>query len=164
MISAVDLIKGIGVYLGFETIYVEGATGYFDTNYLGKAEGALNGLKHLDFVFVHVEAPDEAGHSGDIKEKIQAIESFDEKVVGTMIENMSMFDDYRIIVASDHFTPICMKTHTSDPAPFAWAGRKELESVSKGPGFTEKSAKESGLIFEKGYDLMPDFLDNQNNT
>ena len=164
VISAVDLIKGIGVYLGFETIYVEGATGYFDTNYLGKAEGALNGLKHLDFVFVHVEAPDEAGHSGDIKEKIQAIESFDEKVVGTMIENMSMFDDYRIIVASDHFTPICMKTHTSDPAPFAWAGRKELESVSKGPGFTEKSAKESGLIFEKGYDLMPDFLDNQNNT
>jgi len=158
VISAVDLIKGIGVYLGFETIYVEGATGYFDTKYLGKAEGALNGLKHLDFVFVHVEAPDEAGHSGDIKEKIRAIESFDEKVVGTMIDNMSMFDDYRIIVASDHFTPICKKTHTSDPAPFALAGGKELESISEGPGFTEKAAKESGLIIEKGYNLMPYFL------
>ncbi len=158
VISAVDLLKGIGFYAGFESIPVEGATGYLDTNYRGKAEGAVTGLEHLDFMFVHVEAPDEASHNGNIEEKIQAIEAFDEKVVGIVLEGMTQFDDYRIMVASDHFTPICKKTHTSEPAPFAWADKKELESGREGPGFTEESAKQSGLIFEKGHDLMPAFL------
>ena len=160
VISAVDLLKGIGVYAGFETIKVAGATGYLDTNYRGKAKGALDGLEHLDFLFVHVEAPDEAGHSGNMKEKIQAIESFDEKVVGTVMGGLDAFKDYRIMVASDHFTPICKKTHTSEPTPFAWASKKELESAPDGQGFTEANAKESGLVIEKGYDLMPVFLDN----
>lgn len=158
VISAVDLLKGIGHYAGFESIYVKGATGLLNTNYRGKAEGALKGFEHLDFVLVHVEAPDEAGHDGNIEEKILAIEAFDEKVVGTVLQGMTVFDDYRIMVASDHYTPICKRTHTSDPAPFAWAGKKELESVSEGAGFTEQYAKQSDLIFEKGYDLMSAFI------
>jgi 2,3-bisphosphoglycerate-independent phosphoglycerate mutase len=158
IISAVDLLRGIGIYAGFETIRVKGATGYLDTNYIGKAEGALKGLERLDFLFVHVEAPDEASHNGKIDEKIQAIEAFDEKVVGTVLKGMDVFDDYRILVVSDHLTPICKKTHTNDPTPFAWASKKELTSTSKGPGFTEQSAMESGLTFQKGHDLMPAFL------
>jgi len=158
VISAVDLLKGIGFFAGFESIYVEGATGYLDTNYRGKAEGALNALEHLDFMFVHVEAPDEASHNGNTEEKIRAIEAFDEYVVGVVLEGMTQFDDYRILVASDHFTPICKKTHTGEPTPFAWADKKELESELKGPGFTEESAKRSGLFFEKGHDLMKIFL------
>ena len=158
VISAVDLLKGIGFYAGFESIFVEGATGYLDTNYRGKAEEAIKGLKHLDFMLVHVEAPDEASHNGNIEEKIQAIEAFDEKVVGTVLEGMAQFDDYRIMVASDHFTPICKRTHTGEPTPFAWAGKKEIRSGPEGPGFTEESASQSGLIFEKGHDLMATFL------
>jgi len=158
VISAVDLLKGIGHYVGFESIDVKGATGFLDTNYRGKAEGALKGLGHLGFLLVHVEAPDEAGHDGNIEEKILAIEAFDEKVVGTVLRGMTDFDDYRIMVASDHYTPICTRTHTSDPAPFAWAGKKELESVSEGGGFTEKAAKQSEIIFEKGHDLMSAFI------
>ena len=158
VISAVDLLKGIGFYAGFESIFVEGATGYLDTNYRGKAEEAIKGLKHLDFMFVHVEAPDEASHNGNIEEKIQAIDAFDEKVVGPVLEGMAQFDDYRIMVASDHFTPICKRTHTGEPTPFAWAGKKEIRSRPEGPGFTEESASQSGLIFKKGHDLMATFL------
>jgi len=158
VISAVDLLKGIGFYAGFESIEVEGATGYLDTNYVGKAKGALEGLEHLDFFFVHVEAPDEAGHNGNIEEKLQAIEDFDEKVVGTVLEGMKQFEDYHIMVVSDHYTPICKKTHTREPAPFAWAGKGELESGIKGPAYTEKSAEKSEIIFEQGHELMSDFL------
>ncbi|MBW1903328.1 MAG: cofactor-independent phosphoglycerate mutase [Deltaproteobacteria bacterium] len=161
VISAVDLLKGIGFYAGFESIFVEGATGYLDTNYRGKAEEAIKGLKHLDFMFVHVEAPDEASHNGNIEEKIQAIEAFDEKVVGTVLEGMAQFDDYRIMVASDHFTPICKRTHTGEPTPFAWADKEEIRSGPEGPGFTEESASQSGLIFKKGHDLMTTFLGRQ---
>ncbi len=158
VISAVDLIKGIGVYAGLKPIHVEGATGYLDTNYLGKAEEALKGLKDLDFVFLHVEAPDEASHNGNYKEKIEAIEHFDEKVVGAILEGLRHFQDYRVMVVSDHFTPIAKKTHTNEPTPFAWAGKREIDALPQGPGFTEQSARESGLIFEKGHDLMPAFL------
>ncbi|MBW1784343.1 MAG: cofactor-independent phosphoglycerate mutase [Deltaproteobacteria bacterium] len=158
VISAVDLLKGIGVYAGFKSIAVEGATGYLDTNYSGKAQEALTALTDLDFIFVHVEAPDEASHSGDVGDKIQAIESFDEKVVGAVMRGLEQFTEYRIMVASDHFTPISIKTHASDPAPFAWADKGELASGKKGVPFTEASAKASGLQFEKGYDLMPSFL------
>ena len=158
VISAVDLIKGIGFYAGLESIEVEGATGYLDTNYRGKAEGAIKGLEHLDFCFVHVEAPDEAAHNGNVEEKLQAIEDFDEKVVGNVIEGLGRFDDYRIMVASDHYTPICKKTHTREPAPFAFAGKAELESGVEGPGYTETSARESGYHFEKGHELIGAFL------
>lgn len=158
VISAVDLIKGIGTYIGFKPIYVEGATGYLNTNYKGKAEEALHGLKDLDIVFVHVEAPDEAGHNGNYKEKIQAIELFDEKVVGTVLKGLRKFEDYRVMVVSDHFTPIIKKTHTSEPAPFAWADKSALESTPATVPFTESTALTSGLLIDPGHALMDDFL------
>jgi 2,3-bisphosphoglycerate-independent phosphoglycerate mutase len=158
VISAVDLIKGIGIYAGFRPIHVEGATGYLDTNYRGKAEGALKGIEHLDLVFLHVEAPDEASHNGSCEEKIQAIEAFDREVVGVVMEGMRKYDDYRIMVVSDHFTPIVKKTHTDDPAPFAWADTKGLNSPHKKTAFTEISARESSLFFESGHELMKAFL------
>ena len=159
VISAVDLLKGIGVYAGFKIIDVEGATGYLDTNYSGKANEALKALDALDFMFVHVEAPDEASHEGSISKKIQAIEAFDEKVVGRVLEGMEKFDNYRILVAADHFTPISMKTHSTDPTLFAWAGKAELAAGRVGSRFTERFAMESGLHYLKGHDLLPAFLE-----
>ncbi len=158
VISAVDLIKGIGRYAGFTPIYVEGATGYLNTNYIGKTQGALNGLDTMDFVFVHVEAPDEAGHNGNYREKIEAIERFDKYVVGVALEGLKKFNDYRIMVVSDHYTPVIKKTHTAEPAPFAWATRKELESPKEVKGFTEKTAVTSGLFIDHGHRLMACFL------
>ena len=158
VISAVDLLKGIGVYAGFVPIHVEGATGYLNTNYRGKAEAALKGLTSLDFIFLHVEAPDEAGHHGNYREKIQAIEDFDQKVVGIVGEGLRDLEDYRIMVLSDHLTPIPKRTHTGEPTPFAWASKKEIESVLEGPPFTEASARQSGLIFERGHELIEPFL------
>ncbi len=158
VISAVDLIKGMGIYMGFKPIHVDGATGYLDTNYHGKAEGALEGIKKFDLVFLHVEAPDEAGHNANWEEKIQAIESFDKEVVGTVLEGMKEHTDYRIMVISDHFTPIVKKTHTNDPTPFAWAGKAELARMPGGSRFTERNAAGSGLFFEKGHELMSVFL------
>ena len=158
VISAVDLLKGIGVYAGLRPIHVEGATGYLDTNYAGKAREALTALQDLDFMFVHVEAPDEASHSGNVGEKIEAIESFDEKVVGAVLSGLEQFPEYRAMVASDHFTPISMKTHATDPAPFAWASRSELAAGKAGVPFTEEAAKASSLHFKKGHELMAAFL------
>jgi 2,3-bisphosphoglycerate-independent phosphoglycerate mutase len=158
VISAVDLIKGIGGYAGFTPIHVEGATGYLNTNYRGKAQGALDGLNNMDFVFVHVEAPDEAGHNGNYKEKIEAIERFDKDVVGVAIDGLKKFNDYRIMVVSDHYTPIIKKTHTSEPAPFAWATRKELDAVKHVKGFTEKNAINGNLLMAPGHTLMIHFL------
>ncbi len=158
VISAVDLIRGIGGYAGFTPIHVDGATGYLNTNYRGKAQAALNGLKDMDFVFVHVEAPDEAGHNGNYKEKIEAIERFDKDVVGVALNGLKSFDDYRIMVVSDHYTPIIKKTHTSEPAPFAWATRKELESINQAKGFTEKNAINGNLLIAPGHTLMKHFL------
>jgi 2,3-bisphosphoglycerate-independent phosphoglycerate mutase len=158
VICAVDLIRGIGIYAGFAPIRVEGATGYLDTNYLGKAEAALRALQNCDFVLLHVEAPDEAGHSGNTQEKIEAIEAFDEKVVGTILKGLEEFASYRILVVSDHLTPITKKTHTSEPTPFAWASDKELELSAIGPPYTEAAAQKSELIFEDGHKLMSSFL------
>ena len=158
VISAVDLIKGIGIYAGFRPIHVEGATGYLDTNYRGKADGLLKGIEDLDLVFLHVEAPDEASHNGSWEEKIQAIESFDREVVGVVLEGLKGYDDYRIMVVSDHFTPIIKKTHTNDPTPFAWSDANALKSLGKKNVFTENSAKESGMFFESGHELMNAYL------
>jgi 2,3-bisphosphoglycerate-independent phosphoglycerate mutase len=158
VISAVDLIKGMGAYIGLRPIHVEGATGYLHTNYKGKAEEALKALQEIDFIFLHVEAPDEAGHNGNYEEKIQAIELFDEKVVGTVVDGLARFKDYRVMVVSDHFTPIIKKTHTSEAAPFAWAGKSELESISRTVPFTENAATANGLLIPAGHELMDGFL------
>ena len=161
VVCAVDLIKGIGTYAGFNPIEVEGATGYLDTNYQGKARAALKALQIRDFVLLHVEAPDEAAHNGNYKEKIQAIEAFDEQVVGIVLKGLTHYGAYRIMVVSDHYTPIVEKTHTADPPPFAWGTKEELEAApppSSNSPFTEASALKSGLFFDDGHELMPSFL------
>lgn len=158
VISAVDLIKGMGVYAGFTPIPVEGATGYLNTNFRGKALAALEALRSLDFVLLHVEAPDEASHQGNVAEKIEAIEAFDAKVVGPVLGGLRAHSDYRVLVVSDHLTPIVKRTHSSEPTLFAWAGKSELESHAPSGAFNEVAAGQSGLIFEQGHTLIQAFL------
>lgn len=161
VISAVDLIKGIAINAGLSPLEVPGATGYLDTNYLGKAEYALKALEENDFVFVHVEAPDEAAHSGEIDNKIKAIEDFDRMVVKTILEGMRQFEEYKVMVLPDHRTPIVKKTHTSEWVPFALCGSTNLKEGSKQHvEFNEESAEKSGLFIENGFDLMDFFIKN----
>lgn len=150
IISAVDLLKGIGKYAGLDLINVPGATGYLDTNFSGKAEYALKSLEDHDFAFVHVEAPDEAAHIGDLEAKIKAIEDFDEKVVGSMLNGLA--GDYRILVMPDHFTPISIKTHTREPVPFAIYS--SIESADYVARFDELAAKEGVFGLVEGHRLM----------
>ncbi len=161
IISAVDLVNGIGIYAGLDVIQVPGATGYLDTNYKGKGEYAIQALDDHDFVFVHVEAPDEAGHMGNLKAKIQAIEDFDEKVVGTVLKAaMGYSEAITIMVLPDHPTPVARRTHTSVPIPFAvysTAGDKpddaqafDEESVKKGSFGTVYAADLVGMLIQSG--------------
>ncbi|OGU00812.1 MAG: cofactor-independent phosphoglycerate mutase [Geobacteraceae bacterium GWC2_48_7] len=152
VISAVDLIKGIGICAGFDVVNVEGATGYIDTNYLGKAQAALKALESHDFVYVHVEAPDEASHSGRMDHKIQAIEDFDKLVVGTVMEGIKKFGEYAILCTPDHPTPVHLMTHTSEPVPFV------IYRGGENPGngaasYDEGEAKATGLTVD-GHNLM----------
>ncbi len=156
VISAVDLIRGIGKYAGLDPILVPGATGFLDTNYAGKVAAALEALKQKDLVFVHVEAPDEAGHSGELKLKLQAIEDFDAKIVGPLLAGLKALGDHRVLVLCDHFTPISLKTHSSEPVPY-------ILYDSRTPGnhnrpYTEAAAQDSGLLLEQGADLLPRLL------
>ncbi|MBW6470529.1 MAG: cofactor-independent phosphoglycerate mutase [Methanosarcinaceae archaeon] len=161
IISAVDLLKGIGIYAGLDVIEVPGATGYLDTNYSGKAEYAIESLKDHDFVFVHVEAPDEAGHMGDVDAKIKAIEDFDKLVVGRILEYaLESDEDITILVMPDHPTPISIKTHTSDPVPFA-----VYSTAGIGPDpddaakFDEDSAKQGSFGTVYAADLVQMLID-----
>lgn len=156
VISAVDVVKGIGVSCGLSVVDVPGATGYFDTDYNAKAEYAISSLKEYDFVLVHVEAPDEAGHIGDVRAKISAIEDFDEKVVGPILSYIRKQKDYRVCVLPDHATPIDVKTHVEDMVPFAIYG-KGMNRMSGLP-FDEMSAKQSGIVISAGHELMGHFL------
>lgn len=158
VISAVDLIKGLGAFAGLEVIEVPGATGYLDTDYLAKARYALKALEKKDFVFIHVEAPDEAGHEGMLNEKIKAIEDLDEKVVGTMLQGMKKFGDFRVMVLPDHPTPLCMKTHARDPVPYAIYDSRQDGRTGK--TFDEKSL-DSGLFIGEGYRLMDLFINDR---
>jgi len=157
IISAVDLIKGIGRIIGLDVIDVPGATGYYDTNYLGKAEYAIDSLKHKDFVFVHVEAPDEAGHNGDLREKIYSVEKFDKFVVGTVLNHFkSSSEEFRILVLSDHATPVALKTHSRDDVCFAMYGTDIEQGAIK--HFNEKEARLTKFRIDKGYELMEFFI------
>ena len=119
VISAVDLIKGIGVYAGLEVIEVEGATGLYDTNYEGKAQAALKALREKDFVYLHVEASDEAGHEGNVDLKVQMIENLDKRILKTILEETDQWDEpVTIALLPDHPTPCRLRTHTTDPVPF----------------------------------------------
>lgn len=153
VISAVDLVRGIGVCAGLDVIRVPGATGYIDTNYEGKVEAALAALETRDFVYLHVEAPDEAAHSGNLEHKLKAIEDFDARVVGPVMEGMKRFGSYRILCTPDHPTPLRIKTHTDEPVPFIlYAG--ETEEQNAVTGYDEASAKAAGLFLDEGFRLM----------
>jgi 2,3-bisphosphoglycerate-independent phosphoglycerate mutase len=153
VISAVDLVRGIGVYAGLDVIKVEGATGYIDTNYKGKAEAALAALEKSDYVYIHVEAPDEASHCGNLEHKLKAIEDFDSEVVGAVMAGVKRFGEYRILCTPDHPTPLARMTHTSDPVPFILY-QGEQEEKPGVAGYDEDSAKTSGLVVEEGFRLM----------
>ena len=152
LISAVDLLKGIGTYGGLDIINVEGATGYLDTNYAGKANGALNALSEQDFVFVHVEAPDEAGHQGSITDKIRAIEDFDAKIVKPIFEGMlnrADRPDFRLVVCMDHYTPISIRTHTDVPVPVLLYDSRQTK-IGSGLTYTEANGEKSDTLLKGG--------------
>ncbi len=155
IISAVDLVNGIGRLAGLDVITVPGATGYYDTDYLGKAQYALEALNDHDFVFIHIESPDEAGHNGDTAEKIRAIERIDQDIVGTILNHFSDHSDVRIMVLPDHPTPIHLRTHTANPVPFVIYGKGVASDGSI--EYNEASAKSRGNVFLSGEDLMTHF-------
>jgi 2,3-bisphosphoglycerate-independent phosphoglycerate mutase len=158
VISAVDLIKGIGLCAGLEPIHVEGATGNIHTNFKGKAEAALNELeKGRDFVYIHVEAPDECGHRYEIENKIKSIELIDEKIVKVLLKGLEKYDDYRILLLPDHPTPLSLRTHTSVPVPFLIYQKSCSRNLTSG-GYDEIQAEEKGLFVSEGYTLMDMFI------
>ena len=160
VISAVDLMKGIGFYAGLEMINVPGATGYLDTNYAGKAEYALREISRKDFVYVHVEAPDEASHNGNRKDKIQAIEDFDGKIVGPILRGLKRHKNFRLLVLPDHPTPLSLRTHSSEPVPFVIFSSEDGRRVLKKERFfDEPSASRAGLLIEKGHELLEKFIE-----
>ena len=157
VISAVDLVRGVGASVGLEVLNVPGATGYFDTNYKGKAEHALSALAQKDFLFVHVESTDEAGHMGDVTLKVQAIEDFDRLVVGTLLEGITRFPEHGILLLPDHTTSTAIRTHTHDPVPFVVAGTGVASNGFS--AYNEKEASGSSLWIEEGFTLMGRFLE-----
>jgi 2,3-bisphosphoglycerate-independent phosphoglycerate mutase len=163
MISAVDLLKGLGVIGGLDVINVPGATGYIDTNYEGKAQAASQALEEQDFVFVHLEAPDEAGHQGSLSAKIQAIEDFDARIVRPIINGLrSRREDFRVVVTMDHFTPLSLRTHVSDPVPTLLYDSREKKPGS-GQSFCEKTClvhdAEKNNAVNEGHTLINKLLE-----
>lgn len=155
MISAVDLLKGIAVGTGMTNISVKGANGGLHTNYEGKARAAVDALLKdgFDFVYIHVEAPDEMGHQGSTEKKIQAIEYLDERVIRIVREALDQSGEpYRLLVLPDHPTPIRVRTHTSDPVPYLlYDSERELRRIG---AYNEREAKESKIVVEHGYKLI----------
>lgn len=151
IISAVDIIKGIGRVAGLEVIEVKGATGYLDTNYEGKAKAALKSLKERDFVYVHLESTDEAGHEGSVEHKVKAIEDIDKRVIGRILDGIK--GDYAIGVLPDHSTPISVRTHTDEPVPFTvYSTRKpKRDSVRK---YSERDARRGYYGLRDGVEFM----------
>ena len=157
VISAVDLIKGIGIYAGLESIEVEGATGLYNTNYEGKAEAAINALKENDFVFLHVEASDEAGHEGDVDLKVKTIEYLDSRIVKPIYEEVSKWDEpVSIAILPDHPTPCAIKTHTASAIPFIiYNPEKEADKVEV---YDEFSVKEGAFGVLNEDEFIKSFL------
>jgi len=154
VIAAVDLIKGVSIYAGFDVIDVEGATGLYNTNYEGKADACLKALKSYDLVWVHVEASDEASHEGDLDLKIKTIEYFDKRLVGRVLDSID--EDIHIALLPDHFTPISMRTHVADAVPFLiYDPQKEADEVSQ---FDEFSCAKGSLGLLKGDNFIKVFL------
>ncbi len=157
VISAVDIINGLGVYAGLERIHVPGITGFLDTNYRGKGEYGVASLEKNDFVFIHVEAIDEAGHMGDVEKKIQALEDFDEKVVGTVLQKMAQRTDWRALLMPDHPTSIALKTHVAEPVPFVLYSA-EAPRQNGAVGYNEKDAATTGIVAKQAYRLIESLI------
>lgn len=156
LIAAVDLVRGLGNLVGWKLIDVPGATGYLDTNYAGKGEYAVKALDEFDLVAVHVEAPDEAGHNGDTRAKVTAIEQVDKHIIGPVLKKLQTFPEWRVLVMPDHPTPINKRTHTMDAPPFCMAG----SNVTPGgiARFVEHLANGSALKVDPGFELMEYFI------
>ena len=155
-ITAVDLVKGLANLIGFDFIKVEGATGYWDTNYRAKGLAAIEALKKYDIVIVHVEATDEAGHAGDAAIKKKALEDIDKHIVGPVMAELKKYPSWRILVMPDHPTPVPTRGHTNDPIPFAMAGDGVNHNIHLPLG--ETNAAKTGILFNNGYELMESFL------
>lgn len=152
IVSAVDLIKGIGKLADCTVAEVEGATGYIDTNFEGKAEAACELFKTCDLVYVHVEAPDECGHRGEPENKIKAIELIDSKVLSRVLDELEKYGEYRVLIAPDHPTPLVTMTHARDPVPFLIYDNGSAQSGVD--VFTEETAKATGIYYDHGPDIM----------
>ena len=157
MISAVDLLKGIGKFSDMNVVNVEGATGYIDTNFAGKAKAAIEEFKNgQDFVYIHVEAPDECGHRNETENKKKSIEIIDEVILGPVTDELRKMGDFKVLVTPDHATPLSLMTHTNDPIPFIiYDSTKKIDGPST---FNENTAKETGNFIEIGYTIMNKFI------
>lgn len=156
VVSAVDLIKGIGGCAKMEVAEVEGATGYLDTNFEGKANAALDLLERNDLVYIHFEAPDECGHRNEPENKVKAIEMIDSRVLPILFDGLKKYDDYKIMILPDHPTPIVTRTHASDPVPYLiYHKNNEITGVDT---INEETAKATGNYIDFGPSIMPHFL------
>lgn len=160
VISAVDLVKGIGKYAGLNVINVPGATGYLDTNYAGKVSYGVDSLKTGDFVYIHVEAPDEASHEGEVEKKIKAIEDFDKNIVGGVTEGLKDYPGYTLMILPDHYNPVKLKKHTPEPVPFCGISSEISENKTNfgSSYYSEVLAQNTGLFFNSGSSLFNYFL------
>jgi 2,3-bisphosphoglycerate-independent phosphoglycerate mutase len=156
IISAVDLVRGVGVLLGWKRIDVKGATGYLDTDYAAKGRAGVEALRNHDLVCVHVEAPDEASHEGKADEKVKALERIDEHVVGPLLAALQRYPAWRILVSPDHRTTLATRAHAYGMVPFAMAGAGVAPRGQA--SYDEPTAAASDLTFERGYELMRSFL------
>ena len=154
VISAVDIVRGLGALAGLDIVDVPGMTGYLDTNYAGKAEAALDLLHEGDdLVLVHVEAPDEVSHEGDVDTKLRAIQDFDARIVGPIVDGLSAFKDHAVLVLPDHPTSLATRVHTSSPVPFVLR-RSDASFAAGAPRYSEEAARETGIFIEQGHRLM----------
>ncbi|KUG05340.1 hypothetical protein ASZ90_017225 [hydrocarbon metagenome] len=157
VVAAVDLVKGLGISAGLKSIEVEGATGAIETNFAGKARAALDELKKgQDFVYVHIESPDESGHQGSLKHKIWSIEQIDQEVVGMVIDELEQFDDLRVMIIPDHPTPLSIRTHSREPVPFMIFDKNN--PIKDGIGVYDEKSSDHGMFFLEGHKLMEYFI------
>jgi 2,3-bisphosphoglycerate-independent phosphoglycerate mutase len=162
LISAVDLLKGLGVCAGLAVPEIAGATGYIDTNYKGKVDAALQALEMADLAIVHLEGPDEAGHQGILKDKVQAVEDLDAKIVAPILQSLEQSgEDFRLVVTMDHYTPLALRTHVDWPVPMLLYDSRGVKLAS-GRSYSEANAKaavgENGLSFESGAAFFAHFV------
>jgi len=153
-ITEVDLVRGVARYAGFKLVEVPGATGYLDTDYAALGAYGLRELAHCDLLFLHIEAPDEAGHQGSQAEKVKAIEQVDEKIVGPLLKGLPGLGPFKLLIISDHATPVSLKTHSRDPVPFALATGEQLRGSERRVKFGESEAAKTGLVIADGFSIV----------